>query len=291
MRFFFLLLFHTVLLRPYVFVFFLIYFLGCSLHLGIKRASFFCIVGYLISWLSEYSSIHNGIPYGNYYYIEQTIGEEIWVFGVPLMDSLSYVFLAYASYSMALLVISPVWYSGHTMYILETRRIRESFFARVLSSFFFVYLDIIIDPVALRGDRWFLGRIYGYPDNGVYFGIPISNFVGWFAVGMLLVYALQKTDKYLAAKTVTDYHGYRYPWRYLIGPALYCGVLIFNLAITFSIREYNLGWVGIFIVLLSSVLVYVIIKLKLSHGNFDRDALDAHLRDFPLAVIPGATRS
>ena len=255
------------------------------MHLGIKRTFLFSITGYLITWLSEYSSIHNGFPYGSYYYIEQTKGEEIWVSGVPLMDSMSYIFLAYASYSVALMVISPLRYLKGAIHLLETRKIRDSVSARILGAVFFVLLDIIIDPVALRGDKWFLGRIYGYPDGGVYFGVPISNFIGWFVVGILLIYVLQKIDKHLDVKRVRDYYGHRYPWRYLIGPVLYFGVLIFNLSITFSISEYTMGWAGILIALLPSVLLYSIIKVKLSRENSDGRDLEAHLRDFPLAAL------
>jgi len=250
-----------------------------------KRAFLFGIAGYFIALLSEYSSIHNGVPYGHYYYIGQTRGKEIWILGVPFMDSISYVFLAYASYSMALTVISPILVSRGTLYLLETRGIRNSIYARILGAIFFVYLDIIIDPVTLLGDRWFLGQIYGYPEKGIYFGVPISNFIGWFVVGFLLVYALQKIDSFLHARKTVDRFGYKYPWRYLIGPALYFAVLLFNISVTFFIREYNLGWVGVFIILLLSFLLYSIIKLKLSSGNTDK-ALEAHLRDFPHAVIP-----
>ena len=41
-----------------------------------------------------------------------------------------------------------------------------------LTCLLFMLIDVVIDPVALRGDRWFLGQIYGYPDPGVYFGVP-----------------------------------------------------------------------------------------------------------------------
>ena len=33
--------------------------------------------------------------------------------------------------------------------------------------------------------RWFLGRIFYYPEGGVYFGVPLSNFAGWMIVGMV----------------------------------------------------------------------------------------------------------
>ncbi|HXX58605.1 MAG TPA: carotenoid biosynthesis protein [Thermodesulfovibrionales bacterium] len=276
----------TILLRPYVVVFFLVYLFGCSLHLGLKRTLLFAVIGYLMTWLSEYSSIHNGIPYGLYYYIETTRDRELWVWGVPFMDSISYVFLAYASYTMALIVISPVQRVKGFLYLLETRKIRDSFSVRLLGSVFMVYLDIIIDPVALRGDRWFLGRIYGYPDGGIYFGIPISNFIGWLIVGFFLIYALQKIDSYFDGKKVRDYAGYRFPWRYLIGPALYLGVLVFNVSITFWIGEYTLGWVGVFIILLPSALLFSLVRLRSSAGNFRKEDREAHLKDFPLAAIP-----
>jgi uncharacterized membrane protein len=279
------LFFGTIVLRPYVFVFFAVYLIGCSMHLGLKRALLFGAAGYLITWLSEYSSIHNGIPYGLYYYIEHTRGKEIWVLGVPMMDSMSYVFLAYASYSMALLVISPV-FSVHGMpYVLETKNMRGSLSARILGALFMVYLDIIIDPVALRGGKWFLGQIYGYPSGGVYFGVPVSNFIGWLFVGFLLIWALQKIDAFLDEKKVKDRHGYRYPWRYMIGPALYVGVLLFNLWITFSIGEYNLGWVDLFIILLPAAILYSAIRSRTFHGAPVTEAVEVHLRDFPQAQL------
>lgn len=276
---------NTIFLRPYVFVFFLVYFLGCAMHLGVKRAVLFGIAGYIIAWLSEYSSIHNGFPYGYYYYIEHTKGKEIWVMGVPLMDSVSYVFLAYASYSMALMVISPVIYSKGIIYILETKRIRNSLYARILGAVFFVYLDIIIDPVALQGNRWFLGQIYGYPEKGVYFGVPISNFIGWFVVGYVLIYVLQKIDRLLLRMDAKDFFGYGYTWRYMIGPLLYAGIVVFNIAITFYIREYTIGFVGIFITFLPLLLIISIIKIKRFSVNVQKSRT-YHLEDFPQAIVP-----
>jgi uncharacterized membrane protein len=281
------LILHTIILRPYVFVFLLIYFWGCSMNLGVRRAILFCIIGYFIAWLSEYSSIHSGFPYGHYYYIGQTKGKELWVLGVPWMDSISYVFLAYASYSTAMLAVSPLLRSGGVLYLLETRKLRGSLHTILLGALLFVYLDIIIDPVALRGDRWFLGQIYGYPARGVYFGIPISNFIGWFGVGFILIYVLQKIDSLLRAEHVKDWFGNRYPWRFLIGPALYLGVVIFNLSVTSFIREYNIAWSSIFIILLPLFLIYTSIKAKLSSGNLPSGALEAHLKDFPEIAIPG----
>ncbi len=277
-------LLNTIILRPYVFLFLVIYMLGCSLHLGVKRALLFALSGYLITWLSEYSSIHIGFPYGTYYYIESTRGRELWLLGVPFMDSLSYVFLAYASYSIALLTVSPLRLSRGMIYLLETKAIRHSFWTLVLGTIFFVYLDIIIDPVALKGSKWFLGQIYGYPEEGAYFGVPISNFIGWLIVGFVLIFILQRIDYYLGRSRIRDHACYSCPWRCLVGPALYLGILLFNLSVTFYIGEYNLGWAGVFIVLLPMFLIYTILKMKLSQINQQKE-IEEHLMDFPEAEM------
>ena len=87
---------------------FLTYLAGSTMHLGLDEGNAVRHHRLRLAWLSEYSSIHTGIPYGLYQYIETTRGRELWVMGVPFMDSMSFVFLAYAAYSMALVVISPM---------------------------------------------------------------------------------------------------------------------------------------------------------------------------------------
>ena len=40
------------------------------------------------------------------------------------------------------------------------------------------WLDVVIDPLTVHGDRWFLGRIYYYPEGGAYFGVPLAISLG-----------------------------------------------------------------------------------------------------------------
>jgi uncharacterized membrane protein len=278
----------TIMLRPYFVAFLLAYFFACTLHLGFRRALLFAIAGYCIAWASEYSSIHNGIPYGLYFYINSTQGRELWVLGIPFMDSMSFVFLSYASYSLALFALSPAIRAGG-IYLLENNAIRHSMKVRLLGALFCMCLDVIIDPVALQGSRWFLGQIYGYTERGIYFGIPVSNFIGWFVVGFFLIYALQIIDRFLTVKKVRDHFCAACTWRYLLGPALYLSVIIFNLSVTFIIREYDLFRAGILIVLMPLTLFVLIQRVRLDKPAPDK-AIEAHLRDFPEAVIPGRER-
>src|SRR6185369_15956005 len=116
----------TLTMRPYVFAFFLAYLLACVPHVGWARTLAFTFVGYLIAFASEWLSINTGFPYGWYYYIETTRNQELWVAGVPFFDSLSYVFLAYCSYTTALLILAPLKSWRWNFATLETRRIRRS---------------------------------------------------------------------------------------------------------------------------------------------------------------------
>ena len=95
------LLFGTILLRPYVFIFLILYLLLATSQIGWRRTLVWTITGYCLAFLAEYSSIHWGIPFGDYYYIDHTRDRELWVAGVPFMDSLSFTFLTYTGYSCA----------------------------------------------------------------------------------------------------------------------------------------------------------------------------------------------
>lgn len=254
---FLLLLGGTIYLRPYVFIFLGVYLLLATWQLGAGRALAFLVLGYLVSWAAELCSIHLGFPFGEYLYIPATRDRELWVAGVPFMDSLSYVFLAYASYAMALLALGKGRWQGWGFY-LEDEAAFKDWRPVFLGAVLMVTLDIIIDPLALRGYRWFLGQIYGYPEGGVYFGIPLANFGGWLLMALVLVSLL----RFLAARPPAswwDWGRRRFPSQALLGAALYLGILTFNLTLTFLIGETCLGWVGIFIYL--PFLTWLILRL------------------------------
>lgn len=269
----------TVTMRPYVFAFLVAYLFAAVAHLGWRKTLAFTVLGYLIAFVSEVSSINNGFPYGWYYYIETTKSRELWIAGVPFFDSLSYVFLSYCSYTMALLAVSPVKGWRWNLVTLETRPIRRSLSVLFLGSLFQVFLDIIIDPVALQGGRWFLGRIYGYNEVGVHYGVPLSNYAGWWLVSILLVGALQLIDLRMDRSAEKPAGAVCLPFRALYGPLLYISVLLFNIGVTLYIGEKRMAVTGIFTYVLPLALIGVGIVRRTNRYN-PRD-LEAHLEDYP----------
>jgi uncharacterized membrane protein len=237
----------TVWLRPYVFIFLGAYLVIATWHLGAGRAAAFVVLGYIISWGAEFCSIHFGFPFGEYLYIPATLHQELWVAGVPFMDSLSYVFLAYASYALALVALTPGGWEQGSYSLKGEAAMQGSWRPLLLGAVLMVSLDIVIDPLALRGYRWFLGQIYGYPEGGAYFGITLSNFGGWFLVALVLIRVLQLLITRTPSSPYWDLGRLRFPSQPLLGPAFYLGILGFNLAMTFWIGETCLGWVGVFI--------------------------------------------
>jgi putative membrane protein len=112
---------------------------------------------------------------------------------------------------------------------------------------------MLIDPVALRGDRWFLGNIYYYPEPGMHFGVPLANYLGWAIVGLISLSIYFPLDRGLPPLPVRE--GLSITGRLLLGVGLYYGVLTFNLVITFWIGETLLGMSGLLMFLLPTILL------------------------------------
>ncbi|OLB98314.1 MAG: hypothetical protein AUH30_08160 [Candidatus Rokubacteria bacterium 13_1_40CM_68_15] len=216
------LLLATVVLRPYVFVFFAAFLLAGRADLGWRRTLLFGAWVWPLAWLAEFASTRIGVPFGLYHYTGTTAGQEAYVANVPLMDSLSFTFLAYAAFCLARVVLTGRAVSRVTL--------------AMVSGLVMMLLDVVIDPLAVRGDRWFLGHIFYYPEGGAYFGVPLTNFGGWWIVGALSVGGCLWNWSDATA---------RWGRRAWPGVALYYGVLAFNLVMTVWIGEWRLAAMGL----------------------------------------------
>jgi len=249
-------------------------------NFGPRTTLLFAILTYCVGFACEYSSVHNGFPFGLYHYVEATRGREIWVLGVPFFDSISYTFLAFASYTLALLVCSPLQRQGWDLRLLDNWDIRRSPRVWLMAALFMVMIDMAIDPLSVLGERWFLGRIFWYDPPGAFFGVPISNYLGWYLVAAISVAIFQALDFRLN-------HGPRKPFgvlpalpsRALLGPALYVGIVTFGIAMLFIVHAPTIAWASLFIFL--PFLAMTLHMLTRSEHYGDADALARHLADFP----------
>ena len=221
----------TLVLRWYVFGFVACFLVAGAVDLGWRRTLVFAVWVWPLAWAAEFASTRTGVPFGLYHYTGATRGHELYVANVPLMDPLSFTFLAYAAFCLARGALGE----------------RAGPWALALTSgVVMMLLDVVIDPIALRGDRWFLGRIFYYVDGGAYFGVPLSNFAGWALVGTLAI------GGYLVL--TRDGRGTRPE----PGMALYYAVLAFNLAVTAWIREWVLLGLGVLLHAATAAVVFAV---------------------------------
>jgi putative membrane protein len=220
--------------------------------LGPPRTILFTLVSFFIAFAAEWSSTRVGFPFGLYYYTGATRGREIFLLNVPFMDSLSFTFLSYVSFALALFFehrvhrkASPLSPTPYPHALAERTSPRVLLFATL----FFVMIDLVIDPLAVRGDRWFLGEIFGYSHPGIYFGVPLTNFLGWGVVGGATFFIFQRVDRLLSLRGWGDPGFPSGDFRDFLGPALYYLILLFNLGMTFWIGEGLLGAIGVVIYL------------------------------------------
>ncbi|HUG37735.1 MAG TPA: carotenoid biosynthesis protein, partial [Candidatus Limnocylindrales bacterium] len=202
----------TLVLRPYVFVFLVTYLVLATRDMGFRATLGFLGWGFTVAFVAEYASTRAGIPFGLYHYTGETRGAELFLSNVPFFDSLSFPFLAYAAFCVAR------WALGES----------RTLWTVVASGVLMMLLDVVIDPLAVRGDRWFLGRVFYYPEGGIYFGVPLSNFAGWIVVGVVIVGGHALVARRPPAGSPR------------LGVAFYYVILLFNLVVTALIGEWRL---------------------------------------------------
>jgi nucleoside phosphorylase len=137
---------------------------------GWRRALPIALGGWVIAFAAEWASTAGpGVPFGVYAYHKGSLADDWRLLGVPLFDSLSFTWLAFCTYTVA------GWLGAR-----GARRL-------VVGALAMVALDVVVDPVALRGAQWWLGSIYSYPAHtGVWYGVSWLNYVGWLVVGLAL---------------------------------------------------------------------------------------------------------
>jgi putative membrane protein len=238
----------TVALRPYVVGFLAFFLVAGTRDLGRVRTLGFLLWGFLVPLGAELLSTRVGVPFGLYHYSGETTGAELFLANVPFFSPLSFPFLAYASFCLARRALGPGGAGS------RAGRLRLV----ALSGALMTLLDVVIDPLAVRGGRWFLGHIFAYPEGGIYFGVPLSNFAGWLLVGWA---------------TVGGYvwvAGAGRPGSPRLGIALYYLVLAVNLTVTLWIGELRIASAGIVVHIAVFLLLYSVSRVPLRRWPGER---------------------
>jgi putative membrane protein len=121
----------------------------------------FSAICLVVSNAFEDLSILTGFPFGHYHY---SAAFQPKLFLVPLLIGVAYLGMGYLSWTLARLILDGKRPRGNRVVAVP-----------LIASFIMVSWDLTLDPVAST-----LGRSWMWQDGGSYFGVPISNFLGWY---------------------------------------------------------------------------------------------------------------
>ena len=124
-----------------------------------RNSILFATISFSIGLIAELAGTIYGIPFGKYYYTDVL---PLKIFGlVPLTIPLMWMSLSYIAYS--------------TTNIMVTRP-QSVLLLSSLDGLCLVAFDLLADPVAVGFGLWV------WINESPYYGIPLSNFLGWFLV-------------------------------------------------------------------------------------------------------------
>lgn len=277
-------IFNGVINRPYVFIFLATFaFIGIT-HLGLYRWLLFLVVGTLVAFVCEASSIRNGFPFGIYTYHPEAFEGELSILGVPYWDCLSFSFLTYFSYTIALVLYSPLYKTRGDLQVLDTKEIRRSPRVLITAALFMMMIDTVTDPVSHQGSKWFLGDLYHYPSPGAHFDVPMANYLGWYFVGITTLVIYTTLELVFLESADGSEKGTRWlPFHGILGSLVYLGVYGFMFGVSIYIEDYQLAIASTFIYVLP---VAMMVALLLRPGSQATPAeIAAYLDDFPNSPV------
>ncbi len=130
---------------------------------GWVRAGLFAAVVLPLAFLAEYVGVVTGFPFGRYDYVGTLV--PVLLGRVPAPISLAWLMIALGSLAVARVCLPH----GRTVAVVA------------LSAVLATLLDAAIEPTAV-----FIKQYWMWTDRGPYYGIPLSNFAGWFVVACVI---------------------------------------------------------------------------------------------------------
>lgn len=142
-------------------------------RLGWRTMLVFFAIAFVVSWCLESLSIVTGFPFGHYHYTEK-LGPKLGL--VPLLIMPAYFSMCYLSWNLAHIVLDKYDHVADGL---------QRFAVPVLAAFIMVMWDMSMDP-----SRATLSQAWIWHQGGGYFGVPFSNFMGWYLCVYLIFQGL-----------------------------------------------------------------------------------------------------
>jgi putative membrane protein len=136
---------------------------------GTRRTLIFFVAATTISLSMELLGTSTGFPFGPYAYTD-FLGYKI-LGHVPFSIPLSWFYMGFTAYVLASLLVARTTWRRQTLWSL------------LLGAYFLTVWDLSLDPSMASGHMAVQFWVWYTP--GPYFGMPISNLVGWTITGLI----------------------------------------------------------------------------------------------------------
>jgi carotene biosynthesis associated membrane protein len=138
--------------------------------LGPRKTLTFFAVATLMPLTAELIGTSTGWPFGPYEYTD-LLGAKV-LGKVPFTIPLSWFYMGFTSYLLASVIVSRFAIRG------------RAWWTQALGAWLLMAWDLTLDPAMVRNSVFPFWQWY---THGVYFGMPLQNFAGWWAVGFLFM--------------------------------------------------------------------------------------------------------
>ena len=136
-----------------------------SIFWGWNYMALFVSIAIIVSTVNEIIGSKYGLIFGGKYQYDQTLTPGPMIYNIPLLIPIVWSGLIYMSYS---------YISFLTDQIITVDSFISVIPLIIATGLLLVVLDMVLDPIAVDEKRW----SWDFP--GVYYGIPLLNFFGWF---------------------------------------------------------------------------------------------------------------
>ena len=123
----------------------------------------FIVICLVVSNILENTSILTGFPFGHYHYTD-ALGPKLFL--VPLLIGPAYFATGYLAWVLSTILVGDVRRESSAL---------ATFTAPFIASFVMVMWDLCFDPTAST-----IRHIWIWEQGGGYFGVPLTNYLGWF---------------------------------------------------------------------------------------------------------------
>ncbi len=131
----------------------------------------FAVASLGVGYVMETLGVFTGFPFGHHYF---TDGMGPSLLGVPILMGPAYLGMGYVAWTVARVILT----SGNSENALAGPR---AVTLPLAASFVMVAWDFSFDPALST-----YGRYWIWTQGGAYFGVPVSNFLGWYLTNYLI---------------------------------------------------------------------------------------------------------